>query len=608
MDLATDLINQRNKTDVINFLEKESKFASKELDGKEKSTHEYRKFIIKKVNDVTVQYPDTIPSILQALLSNFLCLSQHDQEDSSHESAIFVREVMESHSEFRKDVSESIRQNLYDIRSPKALRVLLWCLGEYSESESDITKSFEAILENIGSLPLKVNSAKTIKKEDDKSKEESKRTIVKTITLPDGSYGTETIIVDDNKVNDHDEDEEHKYPLRKFIEGEEFFLCGVLSISICKLILKMKKKLNKGFKKMGVESLIFFCSYLKVHQENKKFDPDNKHRVALCIKLLSNLSKTPVNVMEKVISGEGRKILSSIIDNKIDKIEKRKLRKLAQKQEQIAIQPDEVVNFRQLRDIESGEADFGFEIGAADLTDDSDFDFLSSKKKNQVGEVRTFQLTGLSDDIYVEGKLEIHQYDLILNLLLVNRTKNTLPSVNVTLLTLGSIKVVEKPVTINLKGYSSEKVKASLKVFNTESGGIHGYVTYEAVNPVSIPLDGIEIDFMDSLQPGYCTETEFKKMWAEYEWENKIIVNTTITDIEEYIENLQKKLNANRLTPLNGKESGFLVTTFYAKSKFEEDALLNISIEKTKEGKINGLIRIRAKTEGMAGCIGTRIK
>jgi len=312
--------------------------------------------------------------------------------------------------------------------------------------------------------------------------------------------------------------------------------------------------------------------------------------------------------MEKVISGEGRKILSSMIESKAEELERRKLRKMAKNNEQIAVQPDELVQYRQLRDNEAGEADFEFGFGALDLTDDSDLDFLGSNKKKSEGEVRTYQLTGLSDDIYVEGRLEIHQYDLILSLLLVNRTKNTLPSVSVTLLTLGSIKVVENPVTTNLKGYSSETVKASLKVFNTESGGIHGYVNYEAINPVSIPLDGIEIDFMDSLSPGYCTESEFKKMWAEYEWENKIIVVTTITDIEEYIDTLQKKLNANRLTPLTGIESGFLVTTFYAKSKFKEDALLNVSIEKTKEGKISGLIRIRAKTEGMAGCIGTRIK
>jgi len=610
LDLATDLITLQNKSDVISFLEKEIKFASKELDEKEKSTHEYRKFIIKKVNDLTIQFPDTIPVILQALLNNFLCLSNSKAEDSALESAIFVREMMESHEEFRKNVAKSIRENLYEIRSSKAIRVLLWCLGEYSESEDELTKSFEVIMENVGSLPLKssVKDREFIKENKESTglnEEESKqKTITKTIVLADGSYGTETVVVDENnkptKASDTNE-QEVKTPIRNLIEAEEFFLCGVLSLSLFKLILKTKKKMSKSFKKMSVETLIFYCSYLRIHQDNKKFDPDNKNRIAMCIKLLSNLSKTPMAVAERIINGEGRKILASIIDQKIERLEQRKQKRMEKNQQSVVVQPDESLMFRQLRDVESGEADFEFEVGAADLTAESDLDFLGNKKKKVDSEIRTYQLTGLSDDIYVEGRLEIHQYDLILNLLLVNRTKNTLPSVDVTLLTLGSIKIVEKPVAINLKGYSSDTMRASLKVFNTENGGIYGYVNYEAIQPVSIPLDGIEIDFMDSLHPGFCTEAEFKKMWSDYEWENKIIVQTTIEDIQEYIDDLQKRLNANRLTPLTGKESGFLVTTFYAKSKFDEDALLNVSIEKTKEGKINGLIRIRAKTEGMAG-------
>lgn len=126
LGLATDLITPRNKTDVIGFLEREIRFAAKELDDKEKSTHEYRKVIIQKVNDLTIMFPDTIPSILQALLSNFLCLAHSKQDDCALDSAIFVREVMEMHTEFRDDVANSILDNLHEMKSPKALRVLLW--------------------------------------------------------------------------------------------------------------------------------------------------------------------------------------------------------------------------------------------------------------------------------------------------------------------------------------------------------------------------------------------------------------------------------------------------------------------------------------------------
>jgi hypothetical protein len=56
-----------------------------------------------------------------------------------------------------------------------------------------------------------------------------------------------------------------------------------------------------------------------------------------------------------------------------------------------------------------------------------------------------------------------------------------------------------------------------------------------------------------------------------------------------------------------------LVANLYTKSKFEEDCLINLSVEKTaatgeNPGKIFGLIRVRAKTEGMALCIGEKCK
>lgn len=64
------------------------------------------------------------------------------------------------------------------------------------------------------------------------------------------------------------------------------------------------------------------------------------------------------------------------------------------------------------------------------------------------------------------------------------------------------------------------------------------------------------------------------------------------------------------LTPentLKGK-SEFLAANFYARSIFGENALLNLSIELTKSGKINGYIRIRSKTQGIARSLGDKIQ
>lgn len=37
-----------------------------------------------------------------------------------------------------------------------------------------------------------------------------------------------------------------------------------------------------------------------------------------------------------------------------------------------------------------------------------------------------------------------------------------------------------------------------------------------------VVLSDIHIDIMDYIQPASCTDTEFRQMWAEFEWENKV--------------------------------------------------------------------------------------
>ena len=38
----------------------------------------------------------------------------------------------------------------------------------------------------------------------------------------------------------------------------------------------------------------------------------------------------------------------------------------------------------------------------------------------------------------------------------------------------------------------------------------------------SVVLNDIHIDIMDYIVPASCTDTEFRQMWAEFEWENKV--------------------------------------------------------------------------------------
>mmetsp|Transcript_10098 Transcript_10098/g.21599 ORF Transcript_10098/g.21599 Transcript_10098/m.21599 type:complete len:106 (+) Transcript_10098:45-362(+) len=98
-------------------------------------------------------------------------------------------------------------------------------------------------------------------------------------------------------------------------------------------------------------------------------------------------------------------------------------------------------------------------------------------------------------------------------------------------------------------------------------------------------------------------------MWAEFEWENKVAINTAITDVNGFLDHIVATTNMKCLTPVSSLdgECGYLAANLYAKSVFGEDALVNVSVEKQTDGKLAGYIRIRSKTQGIALSLGDKI-
>lgn len=127
-----------------------------------------------------------------------------------------------------------------------------------------------------------------------------------------------------------------------------------------------------------------------------------------------------------------------------------------------------------------------------------------------------------------------------------------------------------------------------------------------------VVLNDIHIDIMDYIVPAQCTDQEFLQMWVMFEWENKVVVNTNVRDLNDYLEHIVKATNMKCLTPekaLSG-ECGFMAANLYAKSIFGEDVLANVSIEKSlqnPDSQVHGHIRIRAKSQGMALSMGDKI-
>ncbi|KAG0463163.1 hypothetical protein HPP92_021639 [Vanilla planifolia] len=254
-------------------------------------------------------------------------------------------------------------------------------------------------------------------------------------------------------------------------------------------------------------------------------------------------------------------------------------------------QPDDLIDFYHLKSRKGmsqleleGRVQDDLKRATGEFTKDAD----DANKLNRI-----LQLTGFSDPVYAEAYVTVHHYDIVLDVTVINRTKDTLQNLCLELATMGDLKLVERPQNYTLAPESSKQIRANIKVSSTETGVIFGNIVYETSNVLErtvVVLNDIHIDIMDCLS-------------------GHVAVNTVIQDEKEFLNHIIKSTNMKCLTApsaLDG-ECGFLAANLYAKSVFGEDALVNISIEKQGDGKLSGYIRIRSKTQGIALSLGDKI-
>ena len=74
------------------------------------------------------------------------------------------------------------------------------------------------------------------------------------------------------------------------------------------------------------------------------------------------------------------------------------------------------------------------------------------------------QLTGFSDPVYAEAYVHVNQYDIVLDVLIVNQTSDMLQNCTLELATLGDLKLVERPQPMILGPMDFCSIKANVKV------------------------------------------------------------------------------------------------------------------------------------------------
>lgn len=236
---------------------------------------------------------------------------------------------------------------------------------------------------------------------------------------------------------------------------------------------------------------------------------------------------------------------------------------------------------------------------------------------------RVVQLTGFSDAIYAESYVQMSGKEVLLDLLLVNQTEDTLQNVSIDLVCAGDLKLMEKPAQLTLPPYSFSSCKAVFKVTATNHGQIFGCISYltgpSGQDSESVILSEVKIDVLEYIKAAKIDEPAFRDIWVLLEWENKISIKVQRAgDLKDFLSQLLKKGNLTCITPdvfmeetgdaRSHETSSFLACNLYAKSIFDEEILANLCAEINPKTKvISGHLRLRSKTQGLAVAYGDKL-
>lgn len=606
LDIVLELITPRNVDEIVMMLKKE---VVKTQSGEHEKNGEYRQMLVQAIHSCAIKFPEVASTVVH-LLMDFL---GDTNVASAMDVVVFVREIIETNPKLRVSIITRLLDTFYQIRAARVCSCALWIIGEYCLSLSEVESGIATIKQCLGELPFYTVTEEGEVQDGSKKAQQVSSTMVSSrrpAVLADGTYATqsatlETAMSPPTLVHGSLSSLGN---LRSLILSGDFFLGAVVACTLTKLVLRLeevqpsKVEVNRA----SIQALLIMVSMIQLGESSvlpQPIDYDSRDRIVLCIRLLCN---TGDEIRKIWLESCRQSFVKMLADKK-----HRETEEIKAKAQISNVQPDDLIDFYHLKSRKGmsqleleDEVQDDLKRATGEFTKDGD----DANKLNRI-----LQLTGFSDPVYAEAYVTVHHYDIVLDVTVINRTKETLQNLCLELATMGDLKLVERPQNYTLAPESSKQIKANIKVSSTETGVIFGNIVYETSSNVLernvIVLNDIHIDIMDYISPASCADVAFRTMWAEFEWENKVAVNTIIQDEKEFLNHIIKSTNMKCLTPLSALEGecGFLAANLYAKSVFGEDALVNVSIEKQEDGKLGGYIRIRSKTQGIALSLGDKI-
>lgn len=571
LGIALEMVSSKNVEEVVLLLKKE---LSKTVDQEYEKNTEYRQLLIHSIHQCAIKFSEVAASVVD-LLMDFIA-------DFNNNSAVdvinFVKEVVEKFPKLRPSIVSRLVDTLSEVRAGKVYRGILWIVGEYSLEEKDIRDAWKRIRASLGEIPILASEQRLLDNVDGDEQDKDQvnghdKTTAPTGSrrvLADGTYATETALTSQSSAAAKLEAVKaaQKPPLRQLILDGDYYLATVLSATLTKLVMRHSEISSDQARTnaLRAEAMLIMISIIRVGQSQfvkAPIDEDSVDRIMSCVRSLAEF--TEHKELEAVYLDDTRKAFRAMVQVE----EKKRAAKEAVEKAKSAVQVDDVVSIRQLGKKNAGDGSDEIEVDLERATggDSTATEDLSSKLS------RVVQLTGFSDPVYAEAYVKVHQFDIVLDVLLVNQTTETLQNLSVEFATLGDLKVVERPTTQNLGPHDFHNVQCTIKVSSTDTGVIFGNVVYDGAHSTDtnvVILNDLHVDIMDYIQPATCSETQFRTMWTEFEWENKVNINSKAKSLREFLDQLMAATNMSCLTPeasLKG-DCQFLSANLYARSVF----------------------------------------
>ncbi|KAF2131305.1 Coatomer, beta subunit [Dothidotthia symphoricarpi CBS 119687] len=571
LHIAMEMISSRNVEEVVLLLKKE---LMKTVDEQYEKNTEYRSILISSIHQAAIKFPEVAASVVGSLMD---FISDVSSNASAVDVISFVKEVVERFPDLRQSIVERLVSTLGEVRAGKVYRGVLWIIGEFALETKDIQEAWKGIRSSLGEIPILSSEQRLLddasegKESTDQVNGHAKSTAAPTGSrkvLADGTYATESALTSSAAAKAKLEavKNSQKPPLRQLVLDGDYYLATVLSSTLTKLVMRYSEISKDAARtnSLRAEAMLIMISIIRVGQSHfvKTFiDEDSVDRIMSCVRSLSEFAQS--KEIEKVFLEDTRKSFKTMVQAE----EKKRAAKEASEKAKSAVNVDDSFNIRQLK---KKDADGNDEI-EQDLERATGGDTATEDMTSKLS--RVVQLTGFSDSVYAEAYVKVHQFDIVLDVLLVNQTTETLQNLTVEFATLGDLKVVERPPTQNVGPHDFINLQSTIKVSSTDTGVIFGNILYEGEKGIDsnvVILNDVHVDIMDYIKPAQCTETQFRTMWTEFEWENKVNINSKAKTLREFLKQLMACTNMSCLTPEASMKGDcqFLSANLYARSVF----------------------------------------